>query len=491
MSRAKNLANLIGGASAGTAGLVLPSGTTAQRPGTPQNGTIRYNSTTNSFEAYLGGFWTTVKSSSYAAQILVIAGGGAGGTGFGGGGGAGGYIYNPAFTITKDTTYTVTVGAGGTQTITDYSAIGPSGSNSQFDTLIATGGGGGGSYNTTTVFNASNGGSGGGAGGSGTLTSNYGSAAVGQGYRGTVGFGSSLSDALGGGGGGAGGLGTAAVTGVAGSGGIGIINPISGSTMGQLVSSNYYLAGGGGGGGTTGTAGAGGSGGGGPGQIRASSNVLGTTLNFNSWNYSLGSVATSNEIAPDGSATANLMNTGTPASGNWSLYRTATGLGSGTTWYFSCWVKLGTATNFCVVMNNTTAWNSVSGNKAYTSADGLNTSTWTKIVHPFVVPGTGNVNIHLLVHSESITQQTGGTVYMWAPVLYPSTTTLAQATSGSPNTGSGGGGSGALYANQGGNGGSGLVIVSYQGAPAGIGGNITQVGGYTLHTFTSSGTFVG
>ena len=35
MSRAKNLANLIGGASAGTSGVALPSGTTAERPSSP------------------------------------------------------------------------------------------------------------------------------------------------------------------------------------------------------------------------------------------------------------------------------------------------------------------------------------------------------------------------------------------------------------------------------------------------------------------------
>jgi len=52
MSRAKNLANLIGGASAGTGGLALPSGTTAQRPATPTNGMMRYNSTTGFAEVY-------------------------------------------------------------------------------------------------------------------------------------------------------------------------------------------------------------------------------------------------------------------------------------------------------------------------------------------------------------------------------------------------------------------------------------------------------
>ena len=41
----------------------------------------------------------------------------------------------------------------------------------------------------------------------------------------------------------------------------------------------------------------------------------------------------------------------------------------------------------------------------------------------------------------------------------------------------------------GGNGGSGIVIVRYPGLPAATGGTITYLNGYTIHTFTSSGTF--
>jgi hypothetical protein len=57
---------------------------------------------------------------------------------------------------------------------------------------------------------------------------------------------------------------------------------------------------------------------------------------------------------------------------------------------------------------------------------------------------------------------------------------------GGANTGTGG--EGARY-NTGGNGGSGIVIVRYPGLPAATGGTITYVNGYTIHTFTSSGTF--
>ncbi len=40
-----------------TTSLDLPVGTTAQRPVAPENGTIRYNSTTRRFEGYENGVW--------------------------------------------------------------------------------------------------------------------------------------------------------------------------------------------------------------------------------------------------------------------------------------------------------------------------------------------------------------------------------------------------------------------------------------------------
>jgi hypothetical protein len=59
---------------------------------------------------------------------------------------------------------------------------------------------------------------------------------------------------------------------------------------------------------------------------------------------------------------------------------------------------------------------------------------------------------------------------------------------GGTNTGGGGGG-GSHYASVGGNGGSGIVIIRYKGSQKATGGTITSSGGYTIHTFTSSGTF--
>jgi hypothetical protein len=64
-----------------------------------------------------------------------------------------------------------------------------------------------------------------------------------------------------------------------------------------------------------------------------------------------------------------------------------------------------------------------------------------------------------------------------------------QATSGSPNTGSGGGGGCHNSTTTGGSGGSGIVIIRYLGSQIATGGSITPSGGYTIHTFTGDGTF--
>jgi len=66
------------------------------------------------------------------------------------------------------------------------------------------------------------------------------------------------------------------------------------------------------------------------------------------------------------------------------------------------------------------------------------------------------------------------------------------ADSGLTNTGGGGGGDGLggpSSQTTGGNGGSGVVIIRYPGSQQGAGGTVTSSGGYTIHTFTSSGTF--
>ena len=67
-------------------------------------------------------------------------------------------------------------------------------------------------------------------------------------------------------------------------------------------------------------------------------------------------------------------------------------------------------------------------------------------------------------------------------------------TAGTANTGGGAGGSGNINGSPypghpSANGGSGIVVIRYKGGPKATGGTITKSNDYTIHTFTSSGTF--
>jgi len=154
------MANII--SSAVTTYARLPNGTTAQRPGSPANGTLRYNTTLGYTEVYSNSAWipfsvqnvshnyATVSTINTTAQythkqaqyrihtllqgthtftptmsgfieVMLVAGGGGGGAdvaagpgvGWGGGGGAGGLIYNSAYPVIAGQKYTVVVGSGG------------------------------------------------------------------------------------------------------------------------------------------------------------------------------------------------------------------------------------------------------------------------------------------------------------------------------------------------------------------------------------------
>jgi mucin-19 len=236
----------------------LPAGTTAQRPGSPVAGMIRYNTTLGYPEWYSGVAWIPMSEpANISVDYLVIAGGGGGGAGRGGGGGAGGYRTSfgtsggnssaeSSASIVIGTSYTVTVGAGG--------ASGTNGSDSIFTTITSTGGGRGGGDNS--ALSAVGGSGGGGGGGTGRSTGSAGT--TNQGFAGGNGYPSAQDPA--GGGGGAGQAGQTISSGTTGGkGGDGISSTITGSSVTR--------AGGGGGGvySTSGTLGAGGSGGGGNG----------------------------------------------------------------------------------------------------------------------------------------------------------------------------------------------------------------------------------
>lgn len=189
-----------------------------------------------------------------SASILCVAGGG-GATGAGGG--AGGLVQGN-FTLSRGTTYTITVGAGGAGANPTTTGAAVSGSNSSISSLSISsiGGGRAGTGGVPNGGIGGNGGSGGGAGPNGSISNTTiagGSGTVGQGNNGgsTPGLAGSPS----GGGGGAGAVGANGVAGAGGNGGIGLQSSITGTAV--------YYAGGGGGSIGSGTQGIGGLGGGG------------------------------------------------------------------------------------------------------------------------------------------------------------------------------------------------------------------------------------
>ncbi|MEP2746054.1 MAG: glycine-rich domain-containing protein [Bauldia litoralis] len=213
-------------------------------------------------------FPQTTYAATYDFEALVVAGGGGGGGtnvgGGAGGGGGGGYQEDVALTLTENTSYTITIGAGGSG---DTGADpGADGNNSSIGTaLVSDGGGGGGGSDD-------NGGAGGSGGGAGADSNNTGGAGtVGQGNDGGDHVGGGGADGgAGGGGAGGGGANNNSANDDGGSGGAGAASTISGSSVTR--------AGGGGGGGgfTGGTPGSGGAGGGGAGGAESNAGSNGT-----------------------------------------------------------------------------------------------------------------------------------------------------------------------------------------------------------------------
>ena len=239
--------------------LGLKGYTTAQRDAlsSPTAGDTIYNSETGTIDYYNGTAWFSSSDNTFAFGIsyLLVAGGGAAGGAYGAGGGAGGMKEDLTGSkqVLKNTSLTVTVGAGGPSENT-------SGNNGQFADVTVTGGG----------TQQANGGSGGGARGYFSNTPGQGTNGEGNdGGNGSVGYKSS------GGGGGKGAAGADATSVLPGFGGIGgtttIITTSQASThsVGEIDGANLYFAGGGSGGGNldNNTTRAGGKGGGGRGYV--------------------------------------------------------------------------------------------------------------------------------------------------------------------------------------------------------------------------------
>jgi len=187
-----------------TAGVILPKGTTGERPGI------------------------------ISVEYLVVAGGGGGGSRTGangsgaGGGGAGGLLTSwpsgTALNVSSGVSIDITVGEGGIGANTPNSyATGGDGGDSIFASLTAKGGGGGASGPSS----GNTGGSGGGSGYNGT----GGNGTIGQGNNGGSASSASLPYAAGGGGGSNGVGGTAASSSVPGTGGAGLSIDITNASV--------------------------------------------------------------------------------------------------------------------------------------------------------------------------------------------------------------------------------------------------------------------
>jgi hypothetical protein len=150
--------------------ITIPSGTTAQRPTSPQNGALRYNTTAKLVEVFVDELWFQIETTPYmggnveffehtgadqkftvpegVTKIFVKAwgAGGAGGTKGGwshGSNGGGGGFSRGVLTVTPGEVLTIVVGSGGTvhQTAAGYGGGGAATINS-VDNRYCGGGGG-------------------------------------------------------------------------------------------------------------------------------------------------------------------------------------------------------------------------------------------------------------------------------------------------------------------------------------------------------------
>ena len=69
----RNLSNVVSASFSGTGAIILPSGTTAQRPSTSTAGMFRYNSTSCQIEFYDGVNYNTVVASTSAGGLTSTA----------------------------------------------------------------------------------------------------------------------------------------------------------------------------------------------------------------------------------------------------------------------------------------------------------------------------------------------------------------------------------------------------------------------------------
>lgn len=256
----------------GAGAMILPTGSTGQRPISPTAGMTRFNTVLNLLEFYDGTGWqfvgfrpiqasggsqtditvsgvawrvhsfTTVGNSTFTisnlgtvgqVQYLIVAGGGGGGGDVAGGGG-GGRVMTGTFSPTV-TSYTITVGDGGAYHASNNGQGGKGGDSSALGLSALGGTGGTGRVGGGAPVN--NGWNGGGGSHDQSNTVGLG------GFAGGDSAGKGTTSNGNGGGGGSGGSGVAGTTGKAGDGGPGVSSSIrtgSAVTYGGGGGGNYY-----------------------------------------------------------------------------------------------------------------------------------------------------------------------------------------------------------------------------------------------------------
>ncbi len=96
------------------------------------------------------------------------------------------------------------------------------------------------------------------------------------------------------------------------------------------------------------------------------------------------------------------------------FYKNQVPVTSGTTYTVSGYIKVGTASNAVIVINNTSAWNTVAnGSIVCSTANGFSTTSWKRFELTITGPSTNKINIHYGYHLElGVTAQATGTFFL-------------------------------------------------------------------------------
>ncbi len=132
------------------------------------------------------------------------------------------------------------------------------------------------------------------------------------------------------------------------------------------------------------------------------------------WQLFGGTVTNNSVISPDGTQNANTFNgiIGDVAGAYQTISVTA-----GVVYTVSMYAKLGTATNICLIINNSNAWNTVGG-VSFTTSNGLVANQWSRVDFTFTAPVTNQINIHIGLQAETgITAQSVGTFFIYGVQL--------------------------------------------------------------------------